>query len=148
MQKLQCTTILTAPKSPRQHYYPHFLKLLIANPIQLLCSQTLLTQCKGLVSHPNPESLHQIAGCYRQSLVSEGFSRKTRKLLSKSWRKITQKDYRSKFKQFNSWCREREVDPYFASLGNGADLTHLFEKGLNYRTINGYTCVHLCYLQF
>ena len=70
---------------------------------------------------------------------SKGFSKKTRNLLAKSWRKGTQKDYRSKFRQFDSWCREQQVDTYTASLANCADfLTHLFEKGLKYRTINGY----------
>jgi len=70
---------------------------------------------------------------------AKGFSKRTRKLLAKSWRKGTQKDYKSKFRQFVSWCGEREVDPYLATLADCADfLTHLFHKGLKYRTINGY----------
>ena len=72
-------------------------------------------------------------------LSSEGLSKETRKLLSKSWRKGTRKDYQSKFRQFDCWCREREIDPHLATLANCADfITHLFEKGLKYRTINGY----------
>ena len=70
---------------------------------------------------------------------TKGFSERTRKLLASSWRKGTKKDYNSKFKQFNSWCVERNVDPFQASLNECADfLTSLFEKGLKYRTINGY----------
>ena len=70
---------------------------------------------------------------------STGFSEKTRQLLSKSWRKRTQKDYRSKFRQFNSWCVEHKIDTYSASLVNCAEfLTFLYEKGLKYRTMNGY----------
>ena len=70
---------------------------------------------------------------------STGFSEETRQLLSKSWRKGTQKDYRSKFRQFNSWCVEHKTDTYSASLVNCAEfLTFLYEKGLKYRTINGY----------
>ena len=64
-----------------------------------------------------------------------GFSKETRKLLAASWRSGTQKDYSVKFKKFCSWCREREIDPYSASLAEAADfLTGLFNSG----TIAGY----------
>ena len=70
---------------------------------------------------------------------AKGFSKKTRKLLSASWRAGTQKDYKCKFKKFSSWCGERKIDPYEASLNNVANfLTSLYEKGLKYRTIAGY----------
>ena len=70
---------------------------------------------------------------------SAGFSEKTRILLSKSWRKGTQKDYKCKFRQFHSWCSKQQIDTYTADLVQCAEfLTFLFEKGLKYRTINGY----------
>jgi hypothetical protein len=53
---------------------------------------------------------------------SEGFSGEARKLLSASWRKGTQKDYCSKFKQFNSWCCSRQIDPNSISLSQIADF--------------------------
>lgn len=69
----------------------------------------------------------------------KGFSKNTRKLLSASWRSGTQKDYKSKFRQFSSWCSERNIDPYQASLENCANfLASLYDKGLKYRTIGGY----------
>ena len=72
-------------------------------------------------------------------LSTKGFSSETRELLAKSWRKGTQKDYKSKFRKFSCWCHERDINPYLASLANCADfLTGLFDKGLQYRTINGY----------
>ena len=56
-----------------------------------------------------------------------------------SWRSGTRKDYKVKFKQYNSWCTERDVNPYSATVVQIADfLTHLFHKGLQYRTIAGY----------
>jgi mRNA-degrading endonuclease HigB of HigAB toxin-antitoxin module len=61
MQKFCCTIILIASQWPRQHHYPLLLSLLIANPIKLPCSQDLLTQCRGRVSHPHPESLNLTA---------------------------------------------------------------------------------------
>lgn len=70
---------------------------------------------------------------------TKGFSTETRKLLSASWRKGTQKDYTSKFRKFNSWCSTKQVDPYTASLNEVADfLTSLYTGGLQYRTIAGY----------
>lgn len=70
---------------------------------------------------------------------SEGFSQKVRKLLSASWRTGTQRDYTCKFQQFNSWCCQREIDPYSISLTQCAEfLAGLFNKGLKYRTIAGY----------
>lgn len=84
-----------------------------------------------------PES-NGMAAVDRQ-FSTKGFSERSRKLLSSSWRNGTKKDYNSKFKQFNSWCTERNLDPLQASLNECADfLTSLFEKGLKYRTINGY----------
>ena len=70
---------------------------------------------------------------------TKGFSKNARKLLAASWRSGTQKDYKCKFRKFYSWCREREIDPYLASLDICANfLTSLFDKGLKYRTIAGY----------
>ncbi|CAC5417773.1 unnamed protein product [Mytilus coruscus] len=69
---------------------------------------------------------------------NKGFSRETRKLLRASWRSGTQQYYACKFKRFNSWCSEREQDPYAATLAECADfLSQLYTSGLQYRTIAG-----------
>ena len=48
-------------------------------------------------------------------------------------------DYASKLEKFNSWCGERQIDPYSANLNQIADfLAYLFHSGLQYRTIVGY----------
>ena len=74
-----------------------------------------------------------------RSFQEKGFSSKSRKLLSASWRLGTQKDYSSKFNKFCSWCRTGKIDPYSATLTQVADfLTELFNNGLQYRTIAGY----------
>ena len=74
-----------------------------------------------------------------RSFQEKGVSCESRKLLSASWRKGTQKDYTGKSNKFNCWCCEREIDPYFTSLTQVADfLTSLFDKGLQYRTLAGY----------
>ncbi|CAC5387458.1 unnamed protein product [Mytilus coruscus] len=70
---------------------------------------------------------------------TEGFSQSAKTLLSASWRDGTKKDYSSKFEKFNSWCGERQIDPYSANLNQGADfLAYLFHSGLQNRTIAGY----------
>lgn len=91
------------------------------------------------ISSPSRVSASDCMAVINRRWSSKGLSKKTRALLSKSWRSGTRKDYQSKFNRFNSWCSEREIDPYVASLSNCADfLTHLFHSGLKYRTINGY----------
>ena len=74
-----------------------------------------------------------------RQLTAKGFSRGVRDLLSASWRAGTRKDYAGKFRQFSSWCSQRQIDLYSASLIDCAEfLTFLFHKGLQYRTIAGY----------
>lgn len=83
-----------------------------------------------------------------RSFQEKGFSSKSRKLLSASWRQGTQRDYTGKFNKFNSWCHERQIDPYSTSLTQVADfLTDLFESGLQYRTIAGYRSMLSAVLQ-
>lgn len=68
-----------------------------------------------------------------------GFSKRARNLLMEAWRTGTRKDYSSKFRQFESWCSERQIDPYCSSIIQIVDfLTYLYHKGLQYSTINGY----------
>ena len=68
-----------------------------------------------------------------------GFSQKSRKLLMAAWRKGTQQDYTSKFKLYDSWCSSRKIDPYSATVTQVADfIAYLFDRGLQYSTINGY----------
>jgi len=68
-----------------------------------------------------------------------GFSQKSRKLLMAAWRCGTQKDYASKYRVYDSWCSAREIDPYCATIVQIADfISHLYNKGLQYSTINGY----------
>lgn len=68
-----------------------------------------------------------------------GFSQGSRKLLMAAWRSGTQKDYANKFRLYDSWCSAREIDSYCATIVHIADfVSHLYHKGLQYSTINGY----------
>ena len=93
---------------------------------------------KNISSKPSNSKSDCLAS-FNRCFETEGFSKSARNLLTASWRKGTQKDYTSKFAKYNSWCSEKQIDPYSASLSQVADfLTFLFESGLQYRTIAGY----------
>ena len=95
---------------------------------------------KGESISPRPEiSEFDGIAVVDRHFSAKGFSEETRKLLALSWRKGTRKDYTAKFKQFSMWCTEWKVDPFLVSPNDCADfLTSLLQRGLKYRTINGY----------
>ncbi|XP_063411223.1 uncharacterized protein LOC134694156 [Mytilus trossulus] len=96
------------------------------------------TKNKHLPSKSRSVHANSLAALHK-NFRNKGFSRETRKLLRASWRSGTQQDYACKFKRFHSWCKEREKDPYAATLAECADfLSHLYTSGLQYRTIAGY----------
>ena len=105
---------------------------------------TTLTRSSGSTENQNisPETRDIQFDCMatvNRSFQNKGFSEDSRKLMVASWRSGTRKDYSIKFKKFNSWCCEREIDPNAATLTNCADfLSSLFQTGLKYRTISGY----------
>ena len=75
---------------------------------------------------------------YRQNLLTGGISEDTANLLrSHSWRKGTAGAYNSAWKQWSSWCGQREADPFCSTVASIADyLTELFKKGRSYHTVN------------
>ena len=96
------------------------------------------TQIPDLSSQSSNVKSDGMAALHR-NFQAEGFSESARNLLSASWRKGTQQDYIKKFEKFNSWCSQKQINPYTASLNQIADfLVYLFESGLQYRTISGY----------
>ena len=109
-----------------------------------------LAQPTGNQNLPSKSSSVQSScmAAINRSFESKGFSEQSRKLLAASWRSGTQKDYAAKFKKFNSWCSEREIDPYKATLKECVDfLTFLFQSGLKYRTIAGYRSMLSAFLR-
>ena len=96
------------------------------------------TQNKNCSSE-SPSFQSNCMASINRSFQNKGFSSKARKLMAASWRVGTQKDYSAKFRKFDSWCIERKIDPYSASIAQCADfLSYLFQSGLKYRTIAGY----------
>ena len=76
------------------------------------------------------------AGCmahFRKTLTENGFSQKVSDILLSSWRKKTASQYESARKAWNSWCSEREINPFSTTLENILEfLADLFHKGLSF----------------
>ena len=67
--------------------------------------------------------------------ISQG----AQKLLVATWRKATSSAYSSAWRKWDSWCREREVNPILASIECVLEfLTHAFNIGKAYRTLKVY----------
>ena len=137
MKKFHCKIILIAPHWPRQYWFPQLLKMLLAYPVKLTSWKNLLSQVKGQILHPDPQSLKLTAWLLlTDTSLQRDFQKKTRKLLASSWRKGTKKDYNSKFKQFSCWCAEQNVEPFHASLNECADMVKVGERGITFiRTV-------------
>jgi len=136
IRQYDCQIILIAPFWQRRHWFPDLLDLAIAPPLRLPQIPDLLYQPKTQIQHPNPELFKLGLAPVGKRLKEIGFSQKSRKFLLAAWR---ERDYSAKFRVFNSWCCSREVDPYCVSIMQVSDfLAHLFDKGLQYSTINGY----------
>ncbi|KAM4696339.1 LOW QUALITY PROTEIN: uncharacterized protein WCC33_015103 [Rhinophrynus dorsalis] len=70
---------------------------------------------------------------------SGGISESARSLLAESWAPGTRTMYQSAWSSWSSWCLERDLDPISApSIEVVNFLSHLFDLGKAYRTINTY----------
>ena len=71
-----------------------------------------------------------------RSYSEAGISQGAQKLLVAAWRKGTSSAYSSAWGKWDSWCREREVNPVLASIECILEfLTHEFNIGKAYRTL-------------
>ena len=74
-----------------------------------------------------------------RSYSEAGISQGAQKLLVAAWRKGTSSAYSSAWGKWDSWCREREVNPVLAPIECVLEfLTHEFNIGKAYRTLNVY----------
>ena len=85
------------------------------------------------------ESQSSRLACVGKSLKERGISGRVSKILLSSWRSSTEKHYQSAWKSFDSWCFGKSEDPISCPVNIVLEfLTDLFDKGLQYRTINTY----------
>ena len=75
----------------------------------------------------------------RKSLQAEGVSQQASYLIENSRARGTISAYDSAWKKFDSWCKQRQVDPIHCNVTYILDfLESLYNKGLQYGTINNY----------
>ena len=66
-----------------------------------------------------------------------GFSQKATSIILQSWRKTTTKQYSSYIKRWTTYCHQKQIDPFSASIPQALDfLVELFETGVGYSGIN------------
>lgn len=86
----------------------------------------------------NSEQDIKISGVenFKRSKQVQGISGDATRLLAAAWRKGTQSAYNTCWGHWCSWCTEKQIDPFCASVEQIPNfLTYLFEKGYEYRTI-------------
>ena len=72
-------------------------------------------------SSAGPPAISCLDG-YRQNVLVDGISEQTSELrLSYSWRKGMAGAYNSAWKQWNSWCGQRKIDPFCSIVASVAD---------------------------
>ena len=78
----------------------------------------------------------------RQSLLSQNIPERVSKILLASWKERTEKQYESAWKQFCRWCHKKLVNSFSCHLDSILlYLSDLYQKGLQYRTINSHRSV-------
>ena len=94
---------------------------------------------RGKTISNNSKGQSSRLACVGKSLKERGISERVSKILLSSWRSSTEKHYQSAWKSFHSWCFEKSEDPISCPVNIVLEfLTDLFDKGLQYRTINTY----------
>ena len=75
----------------------------------------------------------------RQSYTEAGISGQTQNLLVAAWRKGTSAAYTSAWGKWDSWCRERKINPVHAPIESILEfLIAEFHAGKVFRTLNDY----------
>ncbi|XP_071501562.1 uncharacterized protein [Diadema antillarum] len=85
-----------------------------------------------------PKPIQSVAN-NRNSGIEAGLSLRAADFTSQCLRVSTRTTYDSRLLHYTRWCREKEIDPSKASLGEIADfLIYLYDKKLSISTIKGY----------
>ena len=105
-----------------------------SSPTTGYCNQPGGTNSSTGTRRPFPTSR---MACIGQSLSSEGLSEGVISIIRQSWRPSTESSYSSAWRQWDSWCSTRGIDPLSAPLSSILEfLLEQFNMGKQYRTIN------------
>ena len=107
-----------------------------------------ITKSPGRKSSSCKNRVPKVSGVehYRKTSEIEGISRSAAKLISMSTRPGSLAGYESALNKWVSWCCRQQIDPVCVPLSEMLNyLSTLFEKGLQYRTINSHSSVISAY---
>ena len=100
---------------------------------------TTVARGENAPSSPKPNLETSGLEGFRKRKQAAGVSEQTSELLAAGWRRGTQAAYNSCWRQWDSWCNSKQIDPFHTSVERVADfLAELYTKGYEYRTINSY----------
>lgn len=116
-----------------QLWYPSLLKILTDYPVLLPPMQSILISPDGQSHPPSAFSLWPHGPSQEIPPLRGTF----RGLIRKSWRASTESVYSSAWRQLDSWCPGRGIDPLSAPLKDVLEfLLFQFQTRKQYRTIN------------
>ena len=123
-------------------WYTLLLRMSIQRPLLLpVLPNEPITKSPGRRTYSCKSQVPKVNGAenYRNTLEIEGISSSAAKLISMSRRPGSTADYESAWNKWVSWCCRQQIDPVSAPLSGILNyLSTLFEKGLQYRTINSH----------
>jgi len=128
--------ILIAPLWSGQPWFPTLLKMCIAHPIKFPLTNHM-NQSNPLILN---KSLHLAAFLVSGNRFKiKGLSERTSEIMSHKRRIGITNTYKAPWNKWVLWCKERQIDLIDSPLITIIEfLTELFDKGLEYRTINVY----------
>lgn len=123
-----------------QPWFTKLEKMIKKGPVYLKNSKIILQQPSDPnMIHPLYPKL-QLMACVlsRKKLKVPGVSGSASKIIMKSWRSQTKKQYRCYWRRFSEFCSSRNVNPlYYADVTLALNfLSDMFKNGLGYSAIN------------
>ena len=143
-QQQHTEPVLVAPVWKGQVWYPVLLEMLVEIPL-------LIPQREDLIQPTHPETLPEVTpnwpcGLSQAEVPRLPSFRGGYKAPSGIMEGDIRKSYNPLFGKWVGWCSERNADPISCPIGEALNfLSHLFEQGYQYRSLNAYTQLsHLC----
>ena len=140
--------ILVTPTWQTQLWYTLLLRMSIQRPLHFTSPPKPITKSHGRKTSFCENQVNKFSGMenYRKNLEIEGISSSEAKRISLSRRPGSFAGCESAWNKWASWWCRQQIDPVCAPLSGILNyLSTLFEKGLQYRTINSHCSAILAY---
>jgi len=134
----QATCVVVVPDWPTQAWYPLLTSLLVLPPVKLRPSKNLLRlPATPATVHPLHKNVSLYLLTVQQQLTGLGFTERSIKVITASWREGTTAQYQSHLKRWIQFCKEKKCSILSPDLTVVLYfLTMLHENGLSYSSVN------------